>query len=189
MYLASLTSSTDVKGGDGTHIFDHESVFLSGDLNYRIDAPRQKVVDFVQANQWESLREQDQLNRLRKTVCNYGREFPLAPFNEAPITFAPTYKYDKGTNNYDTSEKNRVPSWCDRILWCTQDNDSVAVQTYKRYEIDASDHRPISASFKVRTKKADSQRHAQILAEVRKDWRRKEEQLIQESQDFYKSTF
>jgi hypothetical protein len=36
---------------------------------------------------------------------------------EAPISFHPTYKYDLGTSIFDTSEKQRCPSWTDRILW------------------------------------------------------------------------
>lgn len=51
--------------------------------------------------------------------------------NKATITFPPTYKYDIGTTIFDTrfpvfrflilifSEKNRCPSWTDRILWKT----------------------------------------------------------------------
>lgn len=35
----------------------------------------------------------------------------LSFFREAPITFLPTYKFDLGTHNYDTSKKQRVPSW------------------------------------------------------------------------------
>ena len=35
----------------------------------------------------------------------------LAPFSEAPIAFAPTYKFDKGTDIYDTSKKKRAPAW------------------------------------------------------------------------------
>lgn len=32
-------------------------------------------------------------------------------YQEAPITFMPTYKYDVFSNNYDTSKKQRCPAW------------------------------------------------------------------------------
>ena len=39
---------------------------------------------------------------------------------EGPIAFRPTYKFDKGDSNpeaYDTSEKQRIPAWCDRVFF------------------------------------------------------------------------
>ncbi|KAI1110566.1 type II inositol-1,4,5-trisphosphate 5-phosphatase [Nemania sp. NC0429] len=39
-------------------------------------------------------------------------------WREGPITFLPTYKYDVGTVGlFDSSEKMRAPSWCDRVLY------------------------------------------------------------------------
>ena len=74
-------------------------------------------------------------------------------FEEMPINFAPTYKYDPGTNIYDTrylicfigffkifSEKNRVPSWTDRILFF---GERFTGLKYCRAEVDVSDHKPV----------------------------------------------
>ncbi|KAM3530999.1 hypothetical protein MY4038_004671 [Beauveria bassiana] len=43
-------------------------------------------------------------------------------WREGPVTFLPTYKYDVGSVAlFDSSEKRRAPSWCDRILYRTRD--------------------------------------------------------------------
>lgn len=59
------------------------------------------------------MRKRDQLDRERAA----GRAF--AGMLEAAISFAPTYKYDKGAPGlcFDSSEKRRVPAWCDRVLF------------------------------------------------------------------------
>ena len=42
-------------------------------------------------------------------------------WKEGPITFLPTYKYDlHAVGVFDSSEKKRGPSWCDRILFRTR---------------------------------------------------------------------
>ena len=42
-------------------------------------------------------------------------------WREGNITFLPTYKYDVGSvGMFDSSEKRRGPSWCDRILFRTR---------------------------------------------------------------------
>ncbi|KAI3394900.1 hypothetical protein diail_2071 [Diaporthe ilicicola] len=64
----------------------------------------------------DSLLPHDQLLRVRKE----GKLFHDG-WHEGPITFLPSYKYDVGTVGlYDSSEKKRAPSWCDRILYRTK---------------------------------------------------------------------
>ncbi len=42
-------------------------------------------------------------------------------WREGPITFLPTYKYDIGSvGMFDSGDKKRSPSWCDRILYRTR---------------------------------------------------------------------
>jgi len=35
-------------------------------------------------------------------------------YEEGPLLFQPTYRYDVGTDIYDTSEKMRIPAWTGR---------------------------------------------------------------------------
>lgn len=58
-------------------------------------------------------------------------------WREGPITFLPTYKYDVGTVGlFDSSEKKRAPSWCDRILYRTR-NDTERYRKQVQDQIDA----------------------------------------------------
>ncbi|OAV93133.1 hypothetical protein PTTG_02032, partial [Puccinia triticina 1-1 BBBD Race 1] len=113
-------SEVYVGGGTGAAIADHEICFLQGDLNYRIDADRDTVIRAIAAGHHRQLLAFDQLllEKSRNPL------FRLRAFNEPPIRFHPTYKYDPGTHMYDSSEKARVPAWCDRILYRTPTEDS-----------------------------------------------------------------
>lgn len=154
----SRTIGTDmfVGGGDGTMILDHEVCILNGDLNYRIDLARESAVHKVKNNDFPALLERDQLLVERRK--NPG--FRLRVFNEAPLTFAPTYKYDVGTDTYDTSDKKRVPAWCDRVLY--RGRRKVEQTQYRRWEVKASDHRPVSAVLKISVKTVDPARRKAV---------------------------
>jgi hypothetical protein len=150
-------SSLFVGGGDGTQILDHEICILNGDLNYRIDAmPQKAVIDQIKRGDYTKLLERDQLMICRRRVSG----FRLSPFTELPITFAPTYKYDPGTDDYDSSEKKRAPAWCDRLLY--RGPGRVKQIEYRRHDVRDSDHRPVSGVFKLRIKTIDRAKRVKV---------------------------
>ncbi len=62
-------------------------------------------------------------------------------YKEGELTFPPTYKFDPGTDVYDSSGKSRVPSWCDRVLWRCN-TDAVELLQYTHVpQLKVSDHR------------------------------------------------
>jgi phosphatidylinositol-bisphosphatase len=64
----------------------------------------------------DSLLPHDQLKRVQRQKKAFHDGW-----REGPITFPPTYKYDVGSvGMFDSSEKMRVPSWCDRIVYRTR---------------------------------------------------------------------
>ncbi|KAG8947913.1 hypothetical protein FRC03_000891 [Tulasnella sp. 419] len=169
-------------GGDGSMILDHEVVFLNGDLNYRIDQRREAVISNIQAGQLDYLLTHDQL--LKEMKLNPG--FRLRSFLEAPITFPPTYKYDRKSNDYDTSAKRRVPAWCDRILYrCRDSAKRVEALHYQRYEVNVSDHRPVSGGFRVKVKSVVPSKRAVVKAQVEEEWKLVVGQLLADAKEFY----
>ena len=80
-------------------------------MNYRIDLDRFAVIQAVKRQDWDCLMNHDQLIRQKRD----NPAFALKDFQETQLYFAPTFKYDIGTQNYDSSEKQRIPAWCDRV--------------------------------------------------------------------------
>ena len=108
-----------------------------GDFNYRVEMEGQLARIFVQHGQIDSVLENDQMKREKER----GQEY-LIRYSEAEITFLPSYSFDAGSDNYDSSEKQRVPSWCDRILW--RSSDRIESKLYDcLFEFKSSDHKPV----------------------------------------------
>ena len=122
----------------------HDHIFFLGDFNYRLTIPRAQVEQLVKAESYQQLLEYDQLKK------EHTEERVFREFKEGQINFPPTYKYDVGTDFYDTSEKARTPSYTDRVLWRSIFPDVQSKQLYYgRAEVKTSDHRPVSAIFDV----------------------------------------
>nr|XP_046244395.1 inositol polyphosphate 5-phosphatase Ka isoform X3 [Scatophagus argus] len=93
-------------------IVDHRLVFWFGDLNFRIEDHGMHFVRTCINNQTYSLLwSKDQLTMMKK------KEPMLQEFEEGPLDFQPTYKFDLNSDTYDSSGKKRKPAWTDRILW------------------------------------------------------------------------
>jgi len=118
-----------------------DRVFWMGDLNYRISTTRKMADSLLSKNMHEVLYHNDQLQQ----EMQKGHVFE--GFKEAPLNFRPTYKYDVGTNNYDTSKKLRVPAWTDRVLFKPKGVRPLWYISEDR--IKTSDHRPVSGAFEV----------------------------------------
>lgn len=59
----------------------------------------------------------DQLTEIK---MNKQTNHFISCYTEQEINFLPTYKLEKATGKY-TFQKNRNPSWCDRILYWSDD--------------------------------------------------------------------
>jgi endonuclease/exonuclease/phosphatase family metal-dependent hydrolase len=119
-------------------IDDHNSVIWLGDFNYRIGLSNERARQLIKEGDLDTLYSNDQLN----IQMTHGQVFPF--YSEAPIAFSPTYKFDNGTDNYDTSDKSRVPAWTDRVL---RKGDNIRQINYNIAPLRFSDHRPVYATF------------------------------------------
>ncbi|GAA5845905.1 hypothetical protein JCM9279_002419 [Rhodotorula babjevae] len=155
-----------VKVGEGSSVWESEVLVWFGDLNYRLDLPRADVDRMIAHKEYDLLLGFDQLK------VQQEHDLAFQGFKEAPISFAPSFKFDVGTHNYDTSEKQRVPSWTDRILYMGMRDDAVrAVERYTSHpEVVMSDHKPVSAmlSLSVYNVQQEKRRavHEEIVAEL-----------------------
>ncbi|XP_075703331.1 phosphatidylinositol polyphosphate 5-phosphatase type IV-like [Rhinoderma darwinii] len=125
-----------------------DRVFWFGDLNFQLKEDRKNVESLlqkIQGKDMSSLLKHDHLNEAK----NNGSIF--LGFKEHTIDFLPTYKFDIGTDTYDTSAKQRIPSYTDRVLFKSQCEGDVRVLRYDSCPVlKTSDHRPVFGIFEVK---------------------------------------
>lgn len=125
-------------------------------MNYRISHTNEQVRKAINELSTVPLHEKDQLR------CEMKLQHVFKNYCEPPINFMPTYKFDTNTDNYDTSEKLRTPSWTDRILYHAkrpkirlnnEELDAIRSIYYTcTNTIRFSDHRPVSGLYLIAVK-------------------------------------
>uniref|UniRef100_A0A7S2WGS3 Inositol polyphosphate-related phosphatase domain-containing protein n=1 Tax=Rhizochromulina marina TaxID=1034831 RepID=A0A7S2WGS3_9STRA len=123
-------------------------VVFAGDLNYRLELPRDEVqlalTSAESTESYDSMLEYDQLIQARASGAAFSG------FREGVIRFGPTFKFNKGQGVYDTSAKRRIPSWTDRVLFTSQHPGHVVLDRYESLEaVTHGDHRPVYAALKI----------------------------------------
>lgn len=147
--------------GEGWSINEAEVLIWAGDLNYRLELSRKEVEQLIVKQDFDRLQNFDQL------LLQKQHHLAFSDFEEAKITFPPTYKFDRGTDKYDTSEKQRVPSWTDRVLWLSRTRGAVRALTYSSHpECVLSDHKPVSARLLIPIARVDEKKRNAVQQEV-----------------------
>lgn len=147
-------STNDKKENEFTTISDKYDIAIwSGDFNYRINLSKNAVFEGIKNNDYEQLREYDQLN----VEVGFGR-LNFNNFDEGVIYFKPSYKYKvneqkEGNDIYDDS---RIPGWCDRIIYKTKRLSDLLLCKYDTVSgTKTSDHKPVCAVFKIEIGRED----------------------------------
>uniref|UniRef100_A0A669F3U9 phosphoinositide 5-phosphatase n=1 Tax=Oreochromis niloticus TaxID=8128 RepID=A0A669F3U9_ORENI len=150
-------------------IMKHDVILWIGDLNYRIsELDVDNVKDLISKKDFETLHSFDQLKR------QIDEEAVFVGFEEGEIDFQPTYKYDTGSDNWDTSEKCRVPAWCDRILWRGK---NIKQQHYQSHmTLKTSDHKPVSSLLII--ERINSEDYKKTFEEIVRDIDKMENECI-----------
>ncbi|GFN84722.1 inositol polyphosphate 5-phosphatase ocrl-1, partial [Plakobranchus ocellatus] len=149
---------------------EHDAIFWIGDMNFRIDLPNDDVRVCIRQGKLKKLLEHDQLTKLMAS------DEVFKGFEEGVPQFEPTYKFDPGTDKYDSSDKNRIPAWCDRILWQGYGIQQLRYDSHPHLK--NSDHKPVSALFNTKIHVIDQKRYKLVYEDIMKKMDRQENDYL-----------
>ncbi|XP_030391147.1 phosphatidylinositol polyphosphate 5-phosphatase type IV isoform X1 [Gopherus evgoodei] len=133
---------------DVTTRFDE--VFWFGDFNFRLNKDRESVDSILNQHLEKDMSKLLQYDQLIKEM-NDGAIFK--GFQEAAIHFRPSYKFDIGQDSYDTTSKQRTPSYTDRVIYRSRYKDDIHAVKYSSCSVvKTSDHRPVYGLFRVKVR-------------------------------------
>eukprot|EP00826_Nyctotherus_ovalis_P029301 TRINITY_DN2311_c0_g2_i1.p1 TRINITY_DN2311_c0_g2~~TRINITY_DN2311_c0_g2_i1.p1 ORF type:complete len:380 (+),score=84.62 TRINITY_DN2311_c0_g2_i1:1658-2797(+) len=142
--------------------------FIFGDLNFRVELDKAASTSMAQQENFAAMFRRDQL---------WGKfhQFNFLPaLEEAPVDFAPTYKFVRGTSDYDLQ---RAPAWRGRILWLSRrvKCDSYGAAT----AVKLSTHKPVRGVYRVALKSEHCRQRTEeeVKGEVKEPASVKEEPL------------
>ncbi|XP_026907531.1 phosphatidylinositol polyphosphate 5-phosphatase type IV isoform X1 [Acinonyx jubatus] len=142
------TSPYRSDAADVTTRFD--GVFWFGDFNFRLNGGRVAVEAILKQDLGEkvsALLQHDQLTQEMKKGSIFKG------FQEPDIHFLPSYKFDIGKDSYDTTSKQRTPSYTDRVVYRSRHKGDICPVKYSSCPgIKTSDHRPVYGLFRVKVR-------------------------------------
>uniref|UniRef100_A0A060T5E8 ARAD1C11594p n=1 Tax=Blastobotrys adeninivorans TaxID=409370 RepID=A0A060T5E8_BLAAD len=159
--VQSASSVSDSKSSKSNPI-----VILLGDLNYRVTLDKDMVQDYSERGNYRTILVSDQL---RQDIIDSRI---LSEFVEGVISFAPTYKYQIGTNKYDMEV--RTPSYTDRIFYSKNDSRISQLDYSSIADYVISDHRPVVSRFELSIPMMDAEKRKALVDSTLKDMDKRE---------------
>eukprot|EP00931_Biecheleriopsis_adriatica_P044533 TRINITY_DN25481_c0_g1_i1.p1 TRINITY_DN25481_c0_g1~~TRINITY_DN25481_c0_g1_i1.p1 ORF type:complete len:710 (-),score=140.03 TRINITY_DN25481_c0_g1_i1:31-2160(-) len=155
-------------------VFEHDLVIWAGDTNSRLwaDASMQQPLD--REHVLEALGSDESLNAILEShdeLYLQRRHGALALFQEAPVRFAPTYKFevrnlseDSDKGGHRTYDTKRTPAFTDRILWRARNTARVEPLDYEAVpSVEVSDHRPVRLGLRLEAQEVHWKKLRQII--------------------------